>query len=92
SLIKRSRFISDVNYEFLILSVRMRNSILEFISLLIKIHWVGQEKIHGVTIRFALDLQQFMTMYPHTDDNTFLGFAVEVDPVNQDIKKNNITL
>ncbi|VDO23030.1 unnamed protein product [Brugia timori] len=22
-----------------------------------------------------------MTMYPHTDDNTFLGFAVEMDPV-----------
>ncbi|KAK6106257.1 Glycosyltransferase 18 family protein [Brugia pahangi] len=39
-----------------------------------------------------LDLQQFMTMYPHTDDNTFLGFVMEMDPVKQDIKKNNITL
>ncbi|KAM3720366.1 Alpha-1,6-mannosylglycoprotein 6-beta-N-acetylglucosaminyltransferase [Dirofilaria immitis] len=39
-----------------------------------------------------LDLQQFMTMFPHTDDNTFLGFAVEMHPVNQNIKRDNITL
>ncbi|VDK78029.1 unnamed protein product [Onchocerca ochengi] len=39
-----------------------------------------------------LDLQQFMTMFPHTDDNTFLGFAVEMHPVNQDIRRDNVTL
>uniref|UniRef100_A0A0R3RJX4 alpha-1,6-mannosyl-glycoprotein 6-beta-N-acetylglucosaminyltransferase n=1 Tax=Elaeophora elaphi TaxID=1147741 RepID=A0A0R3RJX4_9BILA len=39
-----------------------------------------------------LDLQQFMTMFPHTDDNTFLGFAVEMHPVNEDITRDNITL
>ncbi|VBB28148.1 unnamed protein product [Acanthocheilonema viteae] len=39
-----------------------------------------------------LDLQQFMTMFPHTDDNTFLGFAVDMHSVNQDIKRDNITL
>uniref|UniRef100_A0A915PIH8 alpha-1,6-mannosyl-glycoprotein 6-beta-N-acetylglucosaminyltransferase n=1 Tax=Setaria digitata TaxID=48799 RepID=A0A915PIH8_9BILA len=39
-----------------------------------------------------LDLQQFMTMYPHTDDNTFLGFVVEIHPLTEVIKKENITL
>ncbi|VDM41977.1 unnamed protein product [Toxocara canis] len=29
----------------------------------------------------GLELQQFMTMYPHTDDNTFLGFVVETHNV-----------
>uniref|UniRef100_A0AC35F5V5 Alpha-1,6-mannosyl-glycoprotein 6-beta-N-acetylglucosaminyltransferase n=1 Tax=Panagrolaimus sp. PS1159 TaxID=55785 RepID=A0AC35F5V5_9BILA len=40
-----------------------------------------------------LELQQFLTMYPHTDDNTFLGFVVETfqhDP--KDTYRKNVTL
>lgn len=40
----------------------------------------------------ALNLQQFLTLYPHTDDNTFLGFVVETHPVNDGIKRENITV
>uniref|UniRef100_A0A0N5APP3 alpha-1,6-mannosyl-glycoprotein 6-beta-N-acetylglucosaminyltransferase n=1 Tax=Syphacia muris TaxID=451379 RepID=A0A0N5APP3_9BILA len=39
-----------------------------------------------------LNLQQFMTMYPHTDDNTFLGFVVDEHLVNQVIQRDNSTL
>lgn len=39
-----------------------------------------------------LELQQFMTMYPHTDDNTFLGFVVETHHVNEQAKRDNTTL
>ena len=40
----------------------------------------------------ALELQQFMTMYPHTDDNTFLGFVVEMHLVDERIERDNATL
>ncbi|KHN73222.1 Alpha-1,6-mannosylglycoprotein 6-beta-N-acetylglucosaminyltransferase [Toxocara canis] len=40
----------------------------------------------------GLELQQFMTMYPHTDDNTFLGFVVETHNVNQSSQRTNDTL
>uniref|UniRef100_A0AC34R8H9 Alpha-1,6-mannosyl-glycoprotein 6-beta-N-acetylglucosaminyltransferase n=2 Tax=Panagrolaimus sp. JU765 TaxID=591449 RepID=A0AC34R8H9_9BILA len=36
----------------------------------------------------GLELQQFLTMYPHTDDNTFLGFVVET--FEKDDEKNII--
>lgn len=39
-----------------------------------------------------LNLQQFMTMYPHTDDNTFLGFVVEMHDVSTGVQRENITL
>jgi alpha-1,3(6)-mannosylglycoprotein beta-1,6-N-acetyl-glucosaminyltransferase len=38
----------------------------------------------------ALNLKQFQTMYPHTDDNTFLGFVVETFEGSQE--RQNITL
>ncbi|VDK44765.1 unnamed protein product [Anisakis simplex] len=40
----------------------------------------------------GLELQQFMTMYPHTDDNTFLGFVVETHSVNESSVRTNDTL
>jgi alpha-1,3(6)-mannosylglycoprotein beta-1,6-N-acetyl-glucosaminyltransferase len=40
----------------------------------------------------ALNLQQFLTLYPHTDDNTFLGFVVETHPINEEIRRENITV
>ncbi|VDM95151.1 unnamed protein product [Thelazia callipaeda] len=39
-----------------------------------------------------LNLQQFMTMFPHTDDNTFLGFVVEIYPLKKEVKRENATL
>ncbi|VDN39897.1 unnamed protein product [Gongylonema pulchrum] len=33
-----------------------------------------------------------MTMFPHTDDNTFLGFVVEMHPVNENVSRRNATL
>lgn len=39
-----------------------------------------------------LNLQQFMTMFPHTDDNTFLGFVVEMHSVDEDVERDNATL
>ncbi|KAI6224537.1 Alpha-1,6-mannosyl-glycoprotein 6-beta-N-acetylglucosaminyltransferase [Aphelenchoides fujianensis] len=41
----------------------------------------------------ALNLQQFLTLYPHTDDNTFLGFVVETQPFgSQEIARENLTV
>jgi alpha-1,3(6)-mannosylglycoprotein beta-1,6-N-acetyl-glucosaminyltransferase len=40
----------------------------------------------------ALNLQQFLTLYPHTDDNTFLGFVVETHPLSAEVKRENITV
>ncbi|KAE9551132.1 hypothetical protein FO519_005667 [Halicephalobus sp. NKZ332] len=41
----------------------------------------------------GLELQQFLTMYPHTDDNTFLGFVVETfEKESEESEKQNITL
>lgn len=40
----------------------------------------------------GLELQQFMTMYPHTDDNTFLGFVVETHDVDETLLRTNDTL
>lgn len=57
-----------------------------------KEHWkeLGRKKQnpwggHG------LELQQFLTMYPHTDDNTFLGFVVETFEEGEIIKRENWT-
>ncbi|KAI6195497.1 Alpha-1,6-mannosyl-glycoprotein 6-beta-N-acetylglucosaminyltransferase [Aphelenchoides besseyi] len=40
----------------------------------------------------ALNLQQFLTLYPHTDDNTFLGFVVETHEFESKTERQNITL
>uniref|UniRef100_A0A914ZVG1 alpha-1,6-mannosyl-glycoprotein 6-beta-N-acetylglucosaminyltransferase n=2 Tax=Parascaris univalens TaxID=6257 RepID=A0A914ZVG1_PARUN len=40
----------------------------------------------------GLELQQFMTMYPHTDDNTFLGFVVETHIEDETLLRTNDTL
>uniref|UniRef100_A0A914EGP4 alpha-1,6-mannosyl-glycoprotein 6-beta-N-acetylglucosaminyltransferase n=1 Tax=Acrobeloides nanus TaxID=290746 RepID=A0A914EGP4_9BILA len=39
-----------------------------------------------------LALQQFLTMYPHTDDNTFLGFVVETYDFHETVARENITV
>lgn len=39
-----------------------------------------------------LQLGQFLTMYPHTDDNTFLGFVVETYDFEENIPRENITV
>lgn len=39
-----------------------------------------------------LALQQFLTLYPHTDDNTFLGFVVETYDFNDTVARENITV
>jgi len=59
-----------------------------------KEHWteLGRKKTnpwggHG------LELQQFLTMYPHTDDNTFLGFVVETfGKESTESERENLTL
>lgn len=39
-----------------------------------------------------LALQQFLTMYPHSDDNTFLGFVVETYDFKDTVVRQNITV
>ncbi|KAI6183291.1 Peptide-N(4)-(N-acetyl-beta-glucosaminyl)asparagine amidase [Aphelenchoides bicaudatus] len=39
-----------------------------------------------------LGRQCFLTLYPHTDDNVFLGFVVETHPISDQIKRENITV
>lgn len=40
----------------------------------------------------GLKLKQFLTMYPHTDDNSFLGFVVETHTDKVSPKRKNATL
>ncbi|KAJ7340119.1 Alpha-1,6-mannosylglycoprotein 6-beta-N-acetylglucosaminyltransferase A [Desmophyllum pertusum] len=50
-----------------------------------------KEKIDGGSMgaygRYNLNLRQYQTMFPHSPDNTFLGFVVNVKPLENTDKK-----